>query len=182
MPRVAPVIVSFSPIVRVGAKTLILGSMPGKRSLQEQQYYAHPQNSFWSIMGKLFGAGKDQKYEERIQILTSCGIAVWDVLQACHRAGSLDSAIDETSAVPNNFKKFFIKYPQIKFIFFNGCKSEQMYKRYVLPELPEKFANIAYKRLPSTSPAHASMTRAEKLKQWRVIKNGTSINLKFKTT
>ncbi len=163
-------ILSFPPIVCADAKILILGSMPGKRSLEEGQYYAHPHNSFWPIMGELFGAGPDLNYEKRTEILSSCGVALWDVLKTCSREGSLDSAIKESSIVTNDFDRFFKKYVNIKAVFFNGLKSEQVYKKYVLPGLAQTIAYIKYTRLPSTSPANAGMSREEKLNMWKVIK------------
>lgn len=164
-------IVSFPPIAKPDAIILILGTMPGKRSLEEKQYYAHPQNSFWPIMGSLFDADPDLDYDTRTRALASCRIALWDVLQTCFREGSLDSSIDESSIVPNNFGDFFTRHPDIHSVFFNGSKSEQIYKKTVLPRLPEHLNGIKYIRLPSTSPAHAAMTKDEKLNKWRAIKD-----------
>ena len=76
---------SFPPIVSPQSKLLILGSMPGEASLKAGQYYAHPRNAFWHIMGELFGAGPSLPYQERVAILQSIGVALWDSLQACIR-------------------------------------------------------------------------------------------------
>ena len=86
---------SFPPIVSPQSKLLILGSMPGEASLKAGQYYAHPRNAFWHIMGELFGAGPSLPYQERVATLQSIGVALWDSLQACIRPGSLDASIKE---------------------------------------------------------------------------------------
>jgi hypoxanthine-DNA glycosylase len=154
---------SFPPVAESDATVLILGSMPGKESLKQNQYYAHPQNAFWKIMGELVGAQPQLPYNERLQKLTAAHIALWDVLKTCEREGSLDSDIqNETS---NDFASFFRKHPFITQVFFNGAKAEQSFKRIVLgkQELPP----LKFVRLPSTSPAHAGMSYAEKLKVWR---------------
>jgi hypoxanthine-DNA glycosylase len=159
MPRIR----SFPPVAESDATVLILGSMPGKESLKQSQYYAHPQNAFWKIMGELVGAQPQLPYNERLQKLTAAHIALWDVLKTCEREGSLDSDIqNETS---NDFASFFRKHPFITQVFFNGAKAEQSFKRIVLgkQELPP----LKFVRLPSTSPAHAGMSYAEKLKVWR---------------
>jgi len=115
-------IYSFPPIEDTSAKTLILGSMPGKASLEAQQYYAHPRNRFWQILGELLGTEASRSYEERVYTLKQSHIAVWDVLQSCTRSSSLDS--DIRHAVPNDFKGFFATHPHITHIFFNGTKAE----------------------------------------------------------
>ena len=156
----------FPPVHAPGAKVLILGSLPGVRSLREQQYYAQPQNAFWRIMGALCGAGPELTYEARLARLTEHGVALWDVLAAGRRPGSLDSAIDRTTAVTNDFASFFELNPSIGSIFFNGATAADLYRRKVLPGLAPRFAAIERRTLPSTSPAHARMRFAEKLAHW----------------
>ncbi|HET9862132.1 MAG TPA: DNA-deoxyinosine glycosylase [Steroidobacteraceae bacterium] len=159
----------FPPIARRDAHTLILGSLPGQRSLRMQQYYAHPHNAFWKLISAIFAVDDPLPYPQRTRILTSHGIALWDVLAAAERPGSLDSAIVHASALANDFAKFFRAHPRIRRVFFNGRKAEELYRRFVLPGLGAEFAHIEYEGLPSTSPAHAGMSFAEKLKRWRRI-------------
>ena len=149
---------------------LILGSLPGRKSLEMQQYYAHPQNAFWKIVLQVFDAESPQPYAQRVKLLTAHRIAVWDVLAAAERPGSLDSSIIHASARTNDFDAFFASQPHIRRIFFNGRKAEEMYRRFVLPSLSAEYAAIRYVSMPSTSPAHAGMTFAEKLERWRQIK------------
>lgn len=160
----------FPPIARRDAHTLILGSLPGQRSLQMQQYYAHPQNAFWKLIGAIFGIEATWAYARRVKMLEKNHIALWDVLEAAERPGSLDSAIVHASALANDFAKFFRSHPRIRRVFFNGRKAEEMYRRFVLPTLGGEFSYIRYESLPSTSPAHAGMTFAKKLDRWRRIR------------
>ena len=143
--------------------------MPGEASLHAGQYYAYPRNAFWPIIEAMFGIAADADYAERCAALVKQGIAVWDVLESCIRNGSLDSAIDASSIVPNDFGGFFAQHPSIEAIYFNGAMAEQSYRRYVLPGLPVPLNEIANTRLPSTSPANASYSFARKLECWRVI-------------
>jgi TDG/mug DNA glycosylase family protein len=163
---------SLEPIVSKTSKALILGSMPGEASLKVGKYYAHPRNAFWRIMGELFGAGPSLPYEERVARLQSTGVAVWDTLQACIRPGSLDASI--TQEVPNDFSAFFAWYPNITHVFFNGGKAEDVFRRRVLPGLPQAEAHRVFTRLPSTSPAHAGMTLEAKVKEWSVLRKALS--------
>jgi double-stranded uracil-DNA glycosylase len=160
----------FPPIANRRAEILILGSLPGRKSLQMQQYYAHPYNAFWKIIGAIFGADGVLPYSRRVKLLTRNQIAVWDVLAAAERPGSLDSAIVHDSAQANDFTAFFRAHPRIRRVFFNGRKAEAMYRRFVLPGLSSEFADMKYECLPSTSPAHAGMPFAKKLDSWRRIK------------
>ena len=160
----------FEAIGRRDARTLILGSLPGRRSLDMQQYYAHPHNAFWKLIGAIFGVDATLPYARKVKILTRHRIALWDVLAAAERPGSLDSSIVHASALANDFQEFFRAHPQIRRVFFNGRKAEEMYRRFVLPTLGPEFAAIRYECLPSTSPAHAGMTFAKKLEAWRRIK------------
>lgn len=160
----------FPPIADRDADTLILGSLPGRKSLEMQQYYAHPQNAFWKLIGALFDFDGSLPYTRRVEILTRHRIAIWDVLAAAERPGSLDSSIVHRSALANDFAKFYRSHPRIRRVFFNGRKAEEIYRRFVLPELGPDFDSLGYECLPSTSPAHAGMGFAEKLDKWRKIK------------
>jgi TDG/mug DNA glycosylase family protein len=159
---------SFPPIESSLSRVLILGTLPGRESLRLGQYYAHPQNLFWRIIGELVGFDPKSPYEIRVAMVRSGGIAIWDVLKSCIRPSSLDSAIDASSSVPNDLPKFLAAHPHIHRICFNGAKAEILYARHVRPRLvgrPEPH----YLRLPSTSPANASVPRAEKLRAWQAI-------------
>ena len=158
---------SFKPIARKNAAILVLGSMPGRASLSAQQYYAHPQNSFWPILAQLLQMEHDSSYEERIQSIKDARIAVWDVLQSCVREGSLDARIEPDTQIANDFLTFFRVHKQITHVFFNGAKAEACFKQHVAQQL--KDIPLTYLRLPSTSPANASSPYAEKLDKWRAI-------------
>lgn len=160
----------FPPISRKDAHTLILGSLPGRRSLEMQQYYAHPQNAFWKLMARIFELPADLTYAQRTRALTENGIALWDVFAAAERPGSLDSAIVHATAEANDFREFLRAHPKIRRVFFNGRKSEEIFRRRVLPQIAAEFPRIAYEGLPSTSPAHAGLSFARKLERWRVIR------------
>jgi hypoxanthine-DNA glycosylase len=114
-------------------------------------------------MGELTGSRPDMPYESRTQILSSAGIALWDVLASCTRPGSLDA--DISSIVPNDFESFFLSHPHITQVCFNGAKAEQCYQKQVLPALSPR--TMHYQRLPSTSPAHAALSHNQKLSAWR---------------
>lgn len=152
----------FEPIARADARLLVLGSLPGQKSLADNEYYAHPQNAFWPIMRELFGV--DGAYEERCARLTEKRVAVWDVLHASVRPGSLDSDIREDTALVNDFERFLQEYGQIEKIVFNGRKAEQLFRRMVSASCISDLDLIS---LPSTSPAYAAMPFANKLELWR---------------
>lgn len=147
---------------------LILGTMPGKASLRAGQYYAHPQNAFWRIIGEILGFDPAGAYDARVASVRSAGVAVWDVLRSCVRASSLDSAIEASSVVPNDFAGLFVEHPQIRGIGFNGAKAEALYLKHVRPRLPAD-PDLQYVRLPSTSPANAALPLSEKVRAWRAI-------------
>ena len=162
---------SFPPIADPACRLLILGSMPGKASLRAKQYYAHPQNAFWKLVAQVFDAAPIVNYPQRRQLLIRNHIALWDVLEAAERPGSLDSSIVHASVRANDFRAFFRRHPKIRRVFFNGRKSEEIYRRRVLPSLAADFPDIRYEGLPSTSPAHAGMSFANKLARWRAIRD-----------
>ncbi len=159
---------SFLPIADEGARILILGSMPGVASLAAGEYYAHPRNAFWPLMGELVGAGPELPYDARCEKLRVASIAVWDVLRECRREGSLDARIETATEVANDFSALLNDCPQIERIGFNGQKAETAFHRHVAKTLPEEqLARLAFARLPSTSPAHASLRFEEKLRMWK---------------
>lgn len=149
---------------------LVLGSMPGRASLERQQYYAHPRNAYWPIMGDLFGAGPELPYTARLKRLTDCGIALWDVLDSCVRPGSLDSSIDDATSRPNDFAALFAQHGTIRHVYFNGRKAADLFRRKVLPELAGHSAGMTFATLPSTSPAHAARSYEQKRRAWAVIR------------
>jgi double-stranded uracil-DNA glycosylase len=140
--------------------------MPGDVSLRKQQYYAHPRNAFWRIMSELLDFDPSSDYRARLAQLLSAGIGVWDVLRICDRPGSLDSAIVRDSMEVNDFGVLFAQYPGISRVFFNGAKAEQVFLRMVAPTLA---SSVVCGRLPSTSPANASVTYEAKLRAWRAV-------------
>lgn len=162
-----PLLQGFPPVVGDAARVLILGSMPGQASLDAQEYYAYKQNAFWRIMGDLIGAGPALPYGQRLARLKSAGIALWDVMAACERKGSLDADIVAGSIQPNDFAGFFAEHPAISHVFFNGAAAETSFRRLVLPGLADRGLHLL--RLPSTSPAHAASAYADKLAAWSLV-------------
>ena len=160
----------FDAVIKDNCRVLILGSMPGMASLQKQQYYAHPRNAFWPIVSELFALDENKPYEEKCSLLNTRGVAVWDVLKACRRVGSLDSNIESISENANDFENLFVEYKTIRAVFFNGGAAEKLYKKHVLGLANDKYNDLIYHRLPSSSPAYAAMSFDEKLKQWQKIK------------
>jgi len=152
------------------AQVLILGSMPGRKSLAAREYYAHPKNAFWPIMADLFGFDAGLAYDARMALLRENGIALWDVAHQCVRPGSMDHAIEIGSVIANDFSSFFNTHPQIRAIFFNGRKAGELFHRLALAELPPWVQQIDRQALPSTSPAHATVNYSDKCVAWRKIK------------
>ena len=155
----------LEPLARPDARILILGSLPCQMSLQLGQYYAKPQNAFWRIMATTFNFPPDLPYDERVAALQSHYIAAWEVCASAFRPGSLDSNISQV--VVNDFESFFKTHPSISRICFNGKTAEKLYRRHVLTTLPKPFSDMPTRSLPSTSPAHAGITFAQKLAQWK---------------
>lgn len=154
---------SFPPIVDKSSKILILGSVPGVKSLQMQQYYAHPQNKFWKLMFHLVDTEFSSDYHTRLQLLKKHRIALWDVIESCERKGSKDT--DIKSEIDNDIQELINSHPNIKIIFCNGQKS---YKN-LLKVVGKNFI-IPIVVLPSTSPLH-TIKFEEKLEQWKIIKD-----------
>lgn len=161
---------SFLPVVGRDARVLVLGSMPGAASLAAQRYYAHPRNLFWPIMGELFGASPTLSYDARLTMLKDAGIALWDVLAACEREGSLDQRIVRATEQPNAIAELLYDTPTLRTLAFNGAKAAQAYARHVAPQLDDTLReSLRLMALPSTSPANAGQPYAVRLARWREI-------------
>lgn len=144
--------------------------MPGAASLAAGQYYAHPRNAFWPIMGELFGAAPQLDYTRRVAALKAARVAVWDVLHSCVREGSLDSSIAADSLAVNDLAGFLRRHRGIRHVFFNGGTAESVFRRSALPTLSAAQAGrLSFRRLPSTSPANAGSSVAQKLAAWRAV-------------
>jgi hypoxanthine-DNA glycosylase len=150
---------SFAPVVAPDVRVLVLGSLPGEKSLAERRYYAHPQNRFWHLIGKVIGRDlAPLGYDERLQALLSAKVGLWDTVASAQRTGSLDASIRE--AEHNSLAELAASLPELRAVGFNGKTSA----RIGMPQLAG--TNLALFQLPSSSPAHASMPLAEKEKLW----------------
>lgn len=159
---------SFGPIAGPDATRLVLGTIPGKQSLEKGQYYAHSRNAFWFIIESLFSNQPIPDYAFRTKLLTRSKIALWDVLKEADRQGSSDSAIVLESIVVNDFNWFFSKHPYVEHVFFNGKNAEKLFKKHVLPFICLD-RQLNFTCLPSTSPANARLTLEEKLSAWMLL-------------
>jgi double-stranded uracil-DNA glycosylase len=157
---------SFPAVVGADTRILILGSMPGVASLAATQYYAHPRNQFWSIMGELYGAGPELPYARRLQRLQQCGLGLWDVLHSCVRRGSLDTAIERDSVIANELLPL-LRQGNVMRLCCNGATAHAALQRHFGQPLAREFPQLDIRRLPSTSPANASWSYARKLQAWR---------------
>lgn len=157
-PAGAPALRGLPPVIDAGIETLILGSFPSPASLGARQYYAHPRNHFWPILGLALGEPLvELPYRERLERVLAHGIGIWDVLGACDREGSLDAAI--RNRVPNDFARLRRRAPALRLVLFNGTTAGRH-----APDLAA--AGYATVVLPSTSPAHASIDPAVRRGRW----------------
>lgn len=187
----------FAPQVSDACSVLVLGSLPGIKSLQDNQYYAHPRNAFWGIMQDLFGINKELPYLQRLDVLNRQGIGLWDVYHRCYRKGSLDSAIKKDSAELNDFVTLFNQFPRIQHVFFNGEAAATAFKKHIKPQFspvlrgsdplqpclfeltkevvdtaksrPRDLQSITFYKLPSTSPANAATSVSQKIEAWKKV-------------
>ena len=158
----------FPPIVGEAPTRLILGSFPSVASLAANAYYAHPRNAFWPIMGALFGFDPHLPDPERVARLAARGVALWDVIASCARKGSRDDAIAPETIVVNEVAALLDTHPTITRIVTNGTTATTLFRRHIWRDLPAATkARLAHFPAPSTSPAHATRTLAEKTALWR---------------
>lgn len=153
---------SFAPIADEQSRLLILGSMPGDRSLQLAEYYGHPQNRFWKLIAQLTNTKELDSYDMKLMMLKKSGIALWDVAHQANRPGSMDSSM--SGEIPNDIAGFIHTHQKIRAIAFNGRKAEQLYARH-FPYLP----HIHYYSLPSTSPANAGYSFEKLCNAWQIV-------------
>lgn len=147
--RMSPRKSSFPPVFAADARLLVLGSLPGDRSLAERRYYAHPQNGFWRLMVPVAGADLPSlTYEARLAALTAAGVALWDVVADARRPGSGDAAIADPRA--NDLPGLVARLPRLRAIAFNGATAYRHGMRALGP-LADSYAIVA---LPSSSPLH----------------------------
>jgi len=150
---------SFRPVVAPDTRVLVLGSLPGERSLAAGRYYAHPQNRFWHLLGRVIGVELARlDYEDRLMALLAAKVGLWDTVASAHRVGSLDAAIRE--AEHNPLADLARSLPELRAVGFNGQASA----RIGMPQLAG--TDLALIPLPSSSPANASIPLAEKEKLW----------------
>ena len=147
------------PAISRGCRVLVLGSFPSAASLAARQYYAHPQNRFWPILGDILGMDlRALPYPRRIAAVNRAGIGIWDIYGTCLREGSLDSAIRDPAF--NDFESLRARAPGIVRVCMNGATAGRALRHV---------AALGYETrvLPSTSPANASQSHAFKLERWR---------------
>ncbi len=152
---------SFEPIYNHQTEILILGTLPGEKSLQEQRYYAHPQNVFWKILSVLYSTEflTADSYKQK-NLLLYYRLGLWDLVMKAQRNGSLDSNLKDIQT--NNIFELQLQLPNLKKVLFNGNTAFQLYKKQF-----EFLDFIDYQALPSTSPANAKMNFEEKLNYWK---------------
>ena len=154
--------ISFAPIADPETKILILGTMPGEKSLALNEYYGHPQNRFWRTLAAITNQQIPSSYAEKKQLLSNAHIGVWDVAHKAHRIGSLDSAIKQEE--PNDLKSFISAHKKLQVIGFNGKLAEKLYDKYF-----ERVDTIRYVSLPSTSPANAGTGLEALCEKWKQL-------------
>jgi hypoxanthine-DNA glycosylase len=153
---------SFPPVVAPDTRVLVLGSLPGERSLAERRYYAHPRNLFWRLVGEVIGRDLQAlAYEARLEALLAAKIGLWDTVASATRAGSLDAAIRE--AEHNPLAELAATLPELRAVAFNGAASAKIGMSALA------HADLARLPLPSSSPANASVSYAEKRRLWAAI-------------
>ena len=153
---------SFTPISDMRTRILILGSLPGERSLQASEYYAHPGNRFWKIISGVTGSEIPIRYEDKLSLLIANGIGLWDVVREASREGSLDARIKHE--VPNDLEALISSRPMLSTIIFNGKTAERLFDKYY-----RRIEGLRYVSLPSTSPANAAFSFEVLFERWQSV-------------
>ncbi len=153
----------IAPVFNENSKVLILGSFPSVKSREQGFFYGHPQNRFWKVVAAVYGCPVPTTIEEKRTFLLEHGIAVWDVIQSCEIVGSSDSSIKD--AVANDLR-VILDAADIRQIFVNGKKAEELYKKYIAPQIGRDSVC-----LPSTSPANAAWSVERLVAEWKRIRS-----------
>ena len=154
--------IGFEPIVDAGARLLILGSLPGDASLKAAQYYAHPRNGFWALIGGVLGEDLPAlPYEQRLERLKACGVGLWDGIASAERSGSLDAAIRSPEAA--DLRGLVESLPALRAVAFNGGLAARLGRRIL-----SGVGGVELLDLPSSSPAHA-ISLSAKSTTWAIL-------------
>ena len=154
--------VSLDPISNPDTIILILGTMPGDKSLKLGEYYAHPGNKFWKVISAITNYDLPLTYSDKKELLIKSKIGIWDVVHKANRIGSLDSAIKNEE--PNDLESFIARHKNLKIIGFNGTKAEALFDKFF-----DRINGMKYISLPSTSPANTGINFDNMCKIWRQI-------------
>ncbi|MEP7063684.1 MAG: DNA-deoxyinosine glycosylase [Betaproteobacteria bacterium] len=150
----------LAPVIGRDARVLILGSFPGAASLAARQYYAHPRNHFWPVLGAILQEPLPAlAYRERLRRLRAHRVGVWDTIVACERRGSLDA--DIRNALQGEIARVTGVARGLRLVCFNGVTAARA-------EGAWRDAGFATLRLPSTSPAH-TRALADKIAAWQAL-------------
>ena len=153
---------SFDPISNAETTILILGTMPGDKSLELGEYYGHSRNRFWKIISTITDNDLPLTYTDKKALLLKTKIGIWDVTHKANRKGSLDSVIEDTE--PNHLNSFIARHKNLKVIGFNGKKAQALFDKYF-----DRQSGLNYISLPSTSPANTGIDFDNICKQWRQL-------------
>jgi TDG/mug DNA glycosylase family protein len=168
--KLIPPVLGFAPVLPTQAYVLVLGTLPSAASIARQEYYGHPRNAFWPIMGSLLGFDAALPYAERLGYLRRSGVALWDVCHSAQRDGSLDTAIQAQGLVANDIAGLLDAQPRIRAVFLNGAAAAKLFRRWVAPALASRYDSLPQWVMPSTSPAHAGRTLRQKTREWSKIR------------
>lgn len=156
---------AFAPFADNRTTLLVLGSLPGDASLRAAQYYAHPQNGFWRLISVAIGRDLHaMAYPDRVEALAAAGVGLWDVIASAERQGSLDTAIRSPEAA--DLRGLIAGLPNLKAVAFNGATAAKGGRRILVG-----VEGLTLIDLPSSSPAHASRTLADKAESWIILKD-----------
>jgi len=154
----------LSPLIGHGCRILILGTMPGEKSLLLQQYYANPANHFRKLVFAVYDQPFEVGYDAFKRLLIEQNIGLWNVIGACKREGSSDRAI--TDIIVNDLNKLYEEYPGIQYVFFESASAEKFHAKFA-----SRKNDLYYGILPSASGRYSRITFSEKLEQWKILRN-----------